>query len=104
MTSTSLMEQICSSTNLNQALRRVKKNKGCAGVDKLDINATISQLRQASNGKLLRQSLLDGSYQPQPVLGVEIPKPSGGARQLGIPTVLESDCPTGNYFNTVRYL
>lgn len=89
MTSTSLMEQICSSTNLNQALRRVKKNKGCAGVDKLDINATISQLRQASNGQLLRQSLLDGSYQPQPVLGVEIPKPSGGVRQLGIPTVLD---------------
>ncbi|NOH95141.1 group II intron reverse transcriptase/maturase [Vibrio sp. AIC-3] len=89
MTSTSLMEQICSSTNLNQALRRVKKNKGCAGVDKLDINATISRLRQASNGQELRQSLLDGSYQPQPVLGVEIPKASGGVRQLGIPTVLD---------------
>ena len=89
MTSTSLMEQICSSTNLNQALRRVKKNKGCAGVDKLDIDATISMLRQASNGQELRQSLLDGSYQPQPVLGVEIPKPNGGVRQLGIPTVLD---------------
>ncbi|MGR5150168.1 group II intron reverse transcriptase/maturase, partial [Photobacterium alginatilyticum] len=83
------MEQICSSTNLNQALRRVKKNKGCAGVDKLDINATISRLREASNGQELRQSLLDGSYQPQPVLGVEIPKPNGGARLLGIPTVLD---------------
>ncbi|AJR07408.1 RNA-directed DNA polymerase [Photobacterium gaetbulicola Gung47] len=89
MTSTQLMEQICSSTNLNQALRRVKKNKGCAGVDKLDIAATISVLRQSSNGQALRQSLLDGSYQPQPVLGVEIPKPSGGVRQLGIPTVLD---------------
>ncbi|WP_369414609.1 group II intron reverse transcriptase/maturase [Photobacterium atrarenae] len=83
------MERICSSTNLNQALRRVKKNKGCAGVDKLDITATISMLRQSSNGQALRQSLLDGSYQPQPVLGVEIPKPSGGVRQLGIPTVLD---------------
>ncbi|UTV29193.1 group II intron reverse transcriptase/maturase [Photobacterium atrarenae] len=89
MTSTQLMERICSSTNLNQALRRVKKNKGCAGVDKLDITATISMLRQSSNGQALRQSLLDGSYQPQPVLGVEIPKPSGGVRQLGIPTVLD---------------
>ena len=89
MTSTSLMEQICSSTNLNQALRRVKKNKGCAGVDKLDIDATIFKLRQASNGQALRQSLLDGSYRPQPVLGVGIPKPSGGVRQLGIPTVLD---------------
>jgi len=89
VTSIALMEQICSSTNLNQALRRVKKNKGCAGVDKLDIDATILKLRQASNGQELRQSLLDGSYQPQPVLGVEIPKPSGGVRQLGIPTVLD---------------
>lgn len=89
MTSTQLMEQICSSANLNDALRRVKKNKGCAGVDNLDITATISKLRQSSNGQKLRQSLLDGSYQPQPVLGVEIPKPSGGVRQLGIPTVLD---------------
>jgi group II intron reverse transcriptase/maturase len=83
------MEQICSSANLNQALRRVKKNKGCAGVDKLDITATIAMLRQSSNGQAFRQSLLDGSYQPQPVLGVEIPKPNGGVRQLGIPTVLD---------------
>lgn len=83
------MEQICSSANLNHALRRVKKNKGCAGIDRLDITATISKLRQASNGQELRQSLLDGSYQPQPVLGVEVPKPSGGVRQLGIPTVLD---------------
>lgn len=89
MNSTQLMEQICSSVNLNQALRRVKKNKGCAGVDKLDIEATITRLRQSSNGQILRQSLLDGSYQPQPVLGVEIPKPNGGVRQLGIPTVLD---------------
>ncbi|MGR5096992.1 group II intron reverse transcriptase/maturase [Vibrio maritimus] len=83
------MEQICSPANLNHALRRVKKNKRCAGVDRLDITATISKLRQTSNGQALRQSLLDGSYQPQPVLGVEIPKPSGGVRQLGIPTVLD---------------
>lgn len=89
MTSTQLMEQICSSANLNQALRRVKKNKGCAGVDKLDITATIAMLRQSSNGQAFRQSLLDGSYQPQPVLGVEIHKPNGGVRQLGIPTVLD---------------
>ncbi|EPR4991304.1 group II intron reverse transcriptase/maturase [Vibrio navarrensis] len=81
------MEQISSSANLNHALRRVKKNKGCAGVDRLDITATLSKLRQASNGQGLRQSLLDGSYQPQPVLGVEIPKTNGGVRQLGIPTV-----------------
>lgn len=89
MNSTPLMEQIGSSANLKHALRRVKKNKGCAGVDRLDITATISKLRQASNGQELRQNLVDGSYQPQPVLGVEIPKPNGGVRQLGIPTVLD---------------
>ena len=89
MNPTQLMEQICSPTNLNQALRRVKKNKGCAGVDRLDITATIEKLRHSSNGLGLRQSLLDESYQPQPVLGVEIPKASGGTRQLGIPTVLD---------------
>ncbi|EPW6540418.1 group II intron reverse transcriptase/maturase [Vibrio vulnificus] len=83
------MEQISASANLNHALRRVKKNKGCAGVDRLDITATLSKLRQASNGQALRQSLLDGSYQPQPVLGIEIPKTNGGVRQLGIPTVLD---------------
>ncbi|ENY3838723.1 reverse transcriptase domain-containing protein [Vibrio vulnificus] len=83
------MEQISASANLNHALRRVKRNKGCAGVDRLDITATISKLRQASNGQALRQSLLDGSYQPQPVLGIEIPKTNGGVRQLGIPTVLD---------------
>ncbi|EMV9314630.1 group II intron reverse transcriptase/maturase [Vibrio vulnificus] len=83
------MEQISASANLNHALRRVKRNKGCAGVDRLDMTATISKLRQASNGQALRQSLLDGSYQPQPVLGIEIPKTNGGVRQLGIPTVLD---------------
>ncbi|ENO1171857.1 RNA-directed DNA polymerase [Vibrio vulnificus] len=83
------MEQISASANLNHALRRVKRNKGCAGVDRLDIAATISKLRQASNGQALRQSLLDGSYQPQPVLGIEIPKTNGGVKQLGIPTVLD---------------
>ncbi|ENK2095528.1 group II intron reverse transcriptase/maturase [Vibrio vulnificus] len=83
------MEQISASANLNHALRRVKRNKGCAGVDRLDITATISKLRQASNGQALRQSLLDGSYQPQPVLGIEIPKTNVGVRQLGIPTVLD---------------
>jgi len=82
-----LLERISASANLNLALRRVKSNKGCAGVDRLDIAATIRKLRQGNNGQQLRQSLLDGSYQPQPVLGVEIPKPSGGVRQLGIPTV-----------------
>jgi len=82
-----LLERISAPANLNLALRRVKSNKGCAGVDRLGIEATIQKLRQGNNGQQLRQSLLDGSYQPQPVLGVKIPKPNGGVRQLGIPTV-----------------
>ncbi len=87
MNPSQLLERISAPANLNLALRRVKNNKGCAGVDRLDIEATIQKLRQGNKGQQLRQSLLDGSYQPQPVLGVEIPKPSGGVRQLGIPTV-----------------
>ncbi|MFH0263956.1 MULTISPECIES: group II intron reverse transcriptase/maturase [Vibrio] len=83
------MESICEPANLNEALRRVKSNKGCAGVDKLNIEATINLLKQNGNGQQLRQSIIDGSYQPQPVLGVEIPKSSGGFRQLGIPTVID---------------
>ncbi|MGF1727313.1 reverse transcriptase domain-containing protein [Photobacterium nomapromontoriensis] len=49
--------------------------------------ATIEKLKQGDNGNKFRQSLLNGTYQPQPVLGVEIPKAKGGVRQLGIPTV-----------------
>ena len=89
MNTSQLLERISAPTNLNAALRRVKSNKGCAGVDRLSIEATINKLKQGDNGQQLRQSLLEGSYQPQPVLGVEIPKAKGGVRQLGIPTVLD---------------
>lgn len=78
MDTTRLLEQMFSPGNLNAATKQVKRNKGCGGVDRLTITATLEKLRQ---------SLLDGSYQPSPVLGVEIPKPKGGVRQLGIPTV-----------------
>ena len=89
MNTPQLLERISAPTNLNAALGRVKSNKGCAGVDRLSIEATINKLKQGDNGQQLRQSLLEGSYQPQPVLGVEIPKAKGGVRQLGIPTVLD---------------
>ena len=89
MNTSQLLERISAPTNLNAALRRVKSNKGCAGVDRLNIEATIDKLKQGNSGQQLRQSLLEGSYQPQPVLGVEIPKAKGGVRQLGIPTVLD---------------
>ena len=76
-----LMEKIASSANLNQAYKRVKANKGAPGVDGM----TVSDLRPwiVANKDALITALLDGSYQPQPVRGVEIPKPGGGKRQLG---------------------
>jgi RNA-directed DNA polymerase len=82
-----LMEQIASSANLNQAYKRVKANRGAPGVDGM----TVTDLRPwiAENKDALITALLDGSYQPQPVRGVEIPKPGGGTRQLGIPTVID---------------
>lgn len=83
-----VMEQVASSANLNQAYKRVKANGGAPGVDGM----TVADLRPwiADNREKLIVSLLDGSYRPQPVRGVQIPKPGGaGVRQLGIPTVVD---------------
>ena len=82
-----LMEEVAGSTNLNQAYKRVKANKGAAGVDAMSITELLPWLRQ--NRDRLIASMLDGSYQPNTVRGVEIPKPGGGTRQLGIPTVVD---------------
>lgn len=82
-----VMEEVAGSANLNHAYKRVKANRGAPGVDGM----TVSDLRSwiAVNRETLIGSLLDGSYRPQPVRGVEIPKPGGGVRQLGIPTVVD---------------
>ncbi len=82
-----LMERVVSSANLNQAYKRVKANKGAPGVDGM----TVQDLRAwlAENKDRLVTQLVRGDYQPQPVLGVEIPKPDGGVRQLGIPSVVD---------------
>jgi len=79
-----VMEEVASSANLNQAYKRVKANDGAAGIDGM----SVADLRPwiALNRERLIASLLDGSYRPQAVRGVEIPKPGGGVRQLGIPT------------------
>jgi RNA-directed DNA polymerase len=82
-----LMEDVASSANLNQAYKRVKANKGAAGVDAMSIAELLPWIRE--NREKLIASLLDGSYQPKTVRGVEIPKPGGGKRQLGIPTVVD---------------
>jgi len=83
-----LMEEVCQPDNLNAAYRRVKENKGAPGVDGMaiaDLPAWIAEHKQD-----FIASLLDGSYQPQPVRGVQIPKPGGGGmRQLGIPCVID---------------
>ena len=81
-----LMEQVCDPKNLIRAYRRVRANKGKPGVDGMTVHQLADWLRQ--NHRALTASLLAGSYRPQPVRGVQIPKPGGGQRQLGIPTVI----------------
>jgi RNA-directed DNA polymerase len=73
--------------NLQRAWKRVKANKGVAGVDGLDIGQTATHLRTA--WPVIREQLLQGTYRPMPVRRVTIPKPGGGERELGIPTVTD---------------
>jgi RNA-directed DNA polymerase len=82
-----LMEEICDARNLNQAYKKVRANKGASGVDGITVNELSSHLR-AHKEKLIN-SLLDGSYKPQKIRAVEIPKTDGGMRRLGIPTVVD---------------
>lgn len=82
-----LMEQVCCKANLNRAYKRVKANKGSPGIDGLRVEDLSAWIRE--HKEQLIQRLLDGSYKPQPVLRVVIPKPGGGERQLGIPTVVD---------------
>lgn len=82
-----LMEEICSRDNLNAAFRKVKFNKGAAGIDRMTIDTLSDWIKQ--NKEKFVSLLLSGDYQPQPVRAVEIPKPNGGVRQLGIPTVVD---------------
>ena len=83
-----LMEEICERENLKQALKRVKANKGAPGVDGMTVQALPAYLRE--HWPTIRATLLNGTYQPQPVRRVEIPKPDGGGvRKLGIPSALD---------------
>ncbi len=81
------MEAIVERNNLRKALARVKANKGAAGTDGMTFEDLAPYLKE--HWPTIRAQLLDGSYQPQPVRRVEIPKASGGKRPLGIPTVLD---------------
>lgn len=82
-----LMEVICKHDNLVKAYKRVKANKGKAGVDGMEVGELGVYLN--GNWKRIGQELQNGTYKPTPVLRVEIPKPDGGVRKLGIPTVLD---------------
>jgi len=82
-----LLEQILSPTNMNQAYKRVKSNKGSGGIDKMEVESLRDYL--VTNKDELIQSILGGSYRPNPVRRVEIPKENGKIRMLGIPTVID---------------
>jgi len=82
-----LMEEVCERENCKRALARVKANKGSAGVDGMTVQQLPEFLKR--HWPAIREQLLSGTYEPQPVRRVEIPKPGGGKRKLGIPTVLD---------------
>lgn len=82
-----LMEEVCGRENCLRALRRVKANKGSPGIDGMKVGELPGYLKQ--HWPALREQLLSGKYRPQAVRRVEIAKPDGGVRKLGIPTVLD---------------
>ena len=82
-----LLQAVLTRENLRQAIKRVRANKGAAGVDGLDIDQTARQL--VTTWPTIREQLLAGTYRPSPVRRVTIPKPDGGERELGIPTVTD---------------
>ena len=81
------MEEVCERGNLKQALRRVQRNGGSPGIDGMTVEELPGYL--AEHWPNLRAQLLSGTYQPQPVKRVPLPKPDGGVRNLGIPTALD---------------
>ena len=82
-----LLEQILSPSNLNQAYKQVRSNKGSGGVDGLGVDELLNYLLE--HGDELIQSIIKGKYKPNPVKRVEIPKEGGKKRQLGISTVVD---------------
>ena len=82
-----LMEEVCDRSNLEKAWKRVRGNRGSPGVDGLTIDDTATYLRE--HWPTIRAQLLTGTYKPQPVKRVDIPKPAGGVRRLGVPCVVD---------------
>jgi RNA-directed DNA polymerase len=87
MQHTNLIEMVVERENMLKALHRVERNKGAAGVDGMELKSLRPFLKD--NWPNIRDQLLKGTYQPKPVRRVEIPKPDGGVRLLGIPTVVD---------------
>ncbi|MBQ8559865.1 MAG: group II intron reverse transcriptase/maturase [Tyzzerella sp.] len=87
MNTSNLMEQILSEENFLKAYQQVVKNKGAEGVDGMEYTELKAHLEQ--NGELIKEQLRTRKYKPQPVRRVEIPKPDGGVRNLGVPTVTD---------------
>ncbi len=85
-----LMEQVAAEENLRRALGAVKRNRGAAGIDGMTTDQLESHF--ARHGEKIRAKLLAGRWTPSPVRRVEIPKPNGDKRQLGIPTVMDRLC------------
>jgi RNA-directed DNA polymerase len=82
-----LMEEVCDRENLVRAWKRVRQNKGSPGVDGMTVDDAKDYLHE--HWPSIRSQLLEGTYQPQPVKRVEIPKPDGGVRKLGVPCVVD---------------
>src|ERR1700680_1066457 len=82
-----LKEEVCDRENLQRAWKRVRRNKGSPGVDGMTIDDARDYLRE--HWPSIRSQLLEGTHQPQPVKRVEIPKPDGGVRKLGVPCVVD---------------
>jgi group II intron reverse transcriptase/maturase len=82
-----LIEQVINRNNMMRALQQVRQNKGSAGVDRMPVSELYDHLTK--NRESIEQSLLNGTYLPQPILGVEIPKSNGKRRLLGVPTVVD---------------
>ena len=84
-----LLEKILDRDNLNRAFKRVKANKGAAGVDGMTVEETLAYLKADNHARELVERIKRGKYTLKPVRRVEIPKPDGGVRKLGIPTVID---------------
>ncbi len=82
-----LMKEILSKENMTQAYKKVKANKGASGIDKVTIDEVDEYLKE--NWDSIKERIEERKYRPKPVLRVEIPKPGGGVRKLGIPTVVD---------------